>query len=89
MLDELEECIPSGMSVETELEAKELGAAISRFLQSLSKEDRFLFVRRYWYADSVTELAALTKGSANRISVRLFRLREKLRHHLMKEGLLV
>ncbi len=89
VLDELEECIPSGMSVETELEAKELGAAISRFLQSLSKEDRFLFVRRYWYADSVTELAALTKGSPNRISVRLFRLREKLRHHLMKEGLLV
>ena len=89
VLDELEECIPSGMSVENELEAKELGAAISRFLQSLSKEDRFLFVRRYWYADSVTELAALTKGSANRISVRLFRLREKLRFHLMKEGLLV
>ncbi len=89
VLDELEECIPSGMNVETELEAKELGAAISRFLQGLSKEDRFLFVRRYWYADSVTELAALTKGSPNRISVRLFRLREKLRHHLMKEGLLV
>ena len=89
VLDELEECIPSGMNVETELEAKELGAAISRFLQGLSKEDRFLFVRRYWYADSVTGLAALTKGSPNRISVRLFRLREKLRHHLMKEGLLV
>lgn len=89
VLDELEECIPSGISVESELEAKELGAAINRFLRGLNKEDRFLFVRRYWYADPVSDLAALTKGSPNRISVRLFRLREKLRNTLMKEGLLV
>lgn len=88
ILDEMEECIPSGVSVETEYDAKELGAAINRFLSTLDKEDRFLFVRRYWYADSVTELAVLTNGSANRISVRLFRLREKLRITLMKEGFL-
>ena len=89
VLDELEECIPSGMNVETELEAKELGVAINRFLRNLSKEDRFLFVRRYWYADSVSDLAAMTGHSPNRISVRLFRLREKLRNTLTKEGLLV
>ena len=89
VLDEMEECIPSGMSVETELEAKELGASINRFLAALSKEDRFLFVRRYWYADPVRDLAAMTHSSPNRISVRLFRLREKLRKSLMKEGLLV
>ena len=89
VLDEMEECIPSGMSVETELEAKELGASINRFLGSLSREDRFLFVRRYWYADPVRDLAAMTHSSPNRISVRLFRLREKLRKTLMKEGLLV
>jgi len=89
VLDELEECIPSGMSVETELEAKELGASINRFLGSLSREDRFLFVRRYWYADPVRDLAAETHSSPNRISVRLFRLREKLRNPLTKEGLLV
>ena len=89
VLDELEECIPSGMNVETELDAKELGAAINRFLGSLSREDRFLFVRRYWYADSVRELANMTNGSPNRISVHLFRLREKLRNTLTKEGLLV
>ncbi|MBR0063366.1 MAG: sigma-70 family RNA polymerase sigma factor [Oscillospiraceae bacterium] len=88
-LDELEECIPSGKSVETELEAKELGEAINRFLAALGREDRILFVRRYWYADSVSELAARTNSSPNRVSVRLFRLREKLRKSLMKEGLLV
>ena len=88
-LDELEECIPSGMSVETELEAKELTEAINRFLDGLNPEDRFLFVRRYWYADSVNELAALTHSRAGRVSVRLFRIREKLRLSLTKEGLLV
>ena len=88
VLDEMEECIPSGVSVETDYEAKELTAAINRFLAALSKEDSFLFVRRYWYADSVADLAAMTNGSANRISVRLFRLREKLRNLLMKEGFL-
>ena len=88
VLDEMEECIPSGVSVETELEAKELTAAINRFLSTLKPEDRFLFVRRYWYADSVTDLAINTNSSVSRISVRLFRLREKLRNQLMKEGFL-
>ena len=89
VLDELAECIPSGADVETELEARELTEAIDRFLAALSREDRFLFVRRYWFADPVAELAALTGGSPGRVSVRLFRLREKLRKMLTKEGLLV
>lgn len=86
VLDEMEDCIPSSMSVETELEAKELTAAINRFLAALPREDRLLFVRRYWYGDPVSDLAAQTNSSANRISVRLFRLREKLRNTLKKEG---
>ena len=89
VLDEMEECIPSNLRVETELEAKELGIAINRFLSTLSKEDRFLFVRRYWYADPVADLAAMTGSSANRISVRLFRIRDRLKKALMKEGFLV
>jgi len=88
-LDELAECLPSGANLETELEAKELTEAIDRFLATLSREDRFLFVRRYWYADPVTQLAAATKSSPGRVSVRLFRIREKLRNTLIKEGLLV
>ena len=88
VIEEMEDCIPSEMNVETEYEAKELASAINRFLSNLSREDRFIFVRRYWYGDSVTDLAAMTDGNANRISVRLFRLREKLKNTLMKEGLL-
>ena len=88
VLDEMAECLPSGVDIETEYDAKEFSAAINRFLAALSPEDRVLFVRRYWYADSVAELAAALGGSANRISVRLFRLREKLRNTLVKEGFL-
>ncbi len=87
-LDELEECLPSGADVETELEARELTEAIDRFLSALSREDRVLFVRRYWYADGVSELAAMLGCSPGRVSVRLFRLRKKLRDMLTKEGLL-
>jgi RNA polymerase sigma-70 factor (ECF subfamily) len=86
ILDEMLECIPSGTDIETDYDAKELSAAINRFLAGLRREDRVLFVRRYWYADSVTELAAATRSSPGRISVRLFRLRGKLRNMLKKEG---
>ena len=86
-LDELEECIPSGEDPAADLEVKELTAAINRFLDGLGYEDRYLFVRRYWYADSVADIADQTHGNVNRYSVRLFRLREKLRKSLQKEGL--
>ena len=79
----------SGFDLETELEARELTEHINRFLADLPAEDRKLFVRRYWYSCSVTELAAITHATPNQISVRLFRIREKLRRALMKEGLFV
>ena len=86
ILDELEESIPSCMDMESETEAKELTAEVNLFLAGLGREDRILFVRRYFYADTVTELAAQTGDSANHISVRLFRLRGKLKKMLAKEG---
>ena len=88
ILDEMEECVPSDVHVETEVEAKELTEAINRFLSTLKAEDRFLFVRRYWYADSVSEIAAMADSRPDRISLRLFRIRGKLKKALMKEGLL-
>ena len=87
-LDELEESIPSALSVESDYAAKELSAAISRFLDTLSYEDRFCFLRRYWYADAVSDIAAMTGGKSHRVSVRLFRTREKLYRYLKEEGLL-
>ena len=86
VLDELEDFIPSRMNVEMDYETKELIAAINRFLSELDYDDRFLFVRRYWFADSVKDIAAAMHSRENRISVRLFRLREKLKKSLKKEG---
>lgn len=89
VLDELEGFIPSGADVEADYNYKETVEGINRFLSALDYDDRFLFVRRYWYADSVKEIAAAMHERESRVSVRLFRLREKLRKTLKKEGLLV
>ena len=88
VLEELEDFLPSGQSVEADYDYKETVEGINRFLESLSYDDRFLFVRRYWYADSVKEIAAAMQRKESLISLRLFRLREKLRKTLQKEDLL-
>ena len=87
VLDEIAEVVPSGMDVESELEAKELVTAVNRFLASLDYDDRYIFLRRYWYADSVKDIAIAMNCRENRVSVRLSRLRQKLRSILEKEGL--
>ena len=88
VLDELEEFIPSGVDLEADYEVKELTDRINRFLAALDYDDRFLFVRRYFYADPVKDIAAAMNEKESRVSLRLFRLREKLRKTLKKEGLL-
>ena len=89
VLDELAELIPSRTDVESEYDAKELVAAVDRFLTVLPYDDRFIFVRRYWFADPVGDIAGAMHIPAAHVSQRLFRLREKLRKSLQKEGLLV
>ncbi len=85
-LDELENCFPSSASVEDEWNAKETAQIINDFLETLDKENRIMFVRRYWYCDSIDDLAKLFHTSSHNISVRLFRTREKLKKHLIKKG---
>ena len=86
-LDELAGCI-AGYSLEEEFEAKLLGQAIDRFLTQQTEQNRIIFLRRYWFGDSVKEIAALYAMSPGSISVRLSRLREALRDYLQKEGFL-
>ena len=86
VLDELAEVIPSREDVEAEIEAKELAAAVNRYLAGLDYDDRF---RRYWYADAVRDIASAMHTRENRVSVRLFRLRNNLKKILKKEGLIV
>ncbi len=88
-LEEIEDCIPDMNTVEDRYAAKELAAAIDSFLDTLSYEDRFFFMRRYWYSDPLTEIAEMAGTNYDRVSVRLHRIREKLRKYLVKEGMLV
>lgn len=85
-LDELENCFPSSVSVEAEFDAIETARIIDGFLETLGQENRIMFIRRYWYSDSINELAKLFQTSSHNISVRLSRTREKLKKHLIKEG---
>lgn len=86
-LDELENYIPSGKTVESEMSAKELAQIIDDFLDTLDKEHRVIFVRRYWYSDSISDIAERFHMSNNNVSVRLSRTREKLKRYLRKEGI--
>ena len=85
-LDELAECISDGGSVEDHMEADELAAIINDFLDTLPYEDKFLFMRRYWFADSLADAAKMAGMSYNTAAVHLHRVKEKLRKQLLKEG---
>jgi len=85
-LEELEGCIPSNTTVERELERKELTALLDRFLALQDRKTRIMFLRRYWFGDSVAVIAAHFSMRPNAVSVHLLRTRAKLRAFLLKEG---
>lgn len=85
-LEELENCLATSSTVEQEISSNELSQQIDRFLDTLDKDSRVMFVRRYWYSDSISDLAKMFHTSNNNVSVRLSRIREKLKKHLKKEG---
>ena len=87
-LQELEETIPALSTVETDLEAKELTGYLNRFLARLKPEERYMFMRRYWYGDGVSQIAQQLQLTPHTVSVRLFRLRQKLQTYLQKEGMI-
>lgn len=84
-LEELEGCLPA-KSLEEEAEARALGQAIDRFLDTISRENRAMFLRRYWFGDSVRDIATAFGLKENTVTVRLARTRERLRIYLQKEG---
>ena len=86
-LDELAECVPAGNDAEQITEDLTIRNVLNRFLESLPKETRRIFVRRYWYLNSVKEIAEEYGLSESKVTVTLFRTREKLRNVLKKEGI--
>ena len=88
LTQEMESCIPDRVH-DREMEAKELGQILDAFLRTLTEENQLVFLRRYWFADSVGEIAARYHISENAVSMRLNRTRAKLRTYLAKEGIRV
>ena len=86
LLSELEESIPSPRTMERELEARELSDCLDHWLRALKQEDRVLFLRRYWYLDSVEQMAKRFAMSKTQVTTTLHRLRVKLRAYLEQEG---
>ncbi len=86
VLEELAELVSGGDTVEEELEGKELVAAIDEFLGGLTPQKRNIFLRRYWYTDSVSSIASRYGMGEGAISMTLSRLREKLRDYLLERG---
>ena len=86
-LEELEGCIP-GPWLEEQISARALGQAINRFLDRQPRTHRDLFLRRYWYGDSVQQIARDYEMLPNTVTVRLRRMRAQLREFLVKEGFL-
>ena len=86
ILTELEECVSSNGSVDSEIDRKELGKAISDFLRKQPEMRRNAFIRRYWYCDSVGEIARRCGIKQGNAAVMLGRMREALKIYLTERG---
>ena len=85
-LSELEDILSAPDTPQQQYERAELASAISDFLRSQSEEDRNLFVRRYWYSDSIRDIAKRYDLRENTVKSRLLRTRQRLKTCLEKEG---
>lgn len=89
LLSELEDCLPSAETVESEVDSRELSRLISSWLATLSGDDRALFVLRYWHGTAVQDLAEKCGCTPNAISLRIRRLRKSLKYYLEAKGVAI
>ena len=88
LTEELAQCLPD-TAAQRERESRELGEALNGFLATLDKEKRVLFLRRYWYGDSIREIAAGSRVGESKVKTALVRVRKDLKNYLEKEGILI
>lgn len=84
--EELSECVPSGETVEQVLEGRELTRVLEEFLWTLDPESRNMFLRRYWFFDSIRQIAQRFGASEGKVRTRLYRIRKDLKVYLAKEA---
>ena len=88
-MEEIESYIADPHSVESEIEARELARIIEDFLDTLTLENRVIFIRRYWFCDSYNDIAKFVGLTDKNISVRLTRIREKMRQYLIEREVFI
>ena len=86
VLEELAECLADDHDVDHTYEIKALGECIAQFVRSLPEREANLFVRRYFYVESVAVIAKRYGLTDNHVMVILSRTRKKLKTHLEQEG---
>ena len=86
LLTELEECVSSGLTIENEFDSNFVIQSINDWLLSQIPKNRVLFVRRYWYAESINDLASNHQISESKVKSILFRMRKNLKIQLKREG---
>ena len=89
VLEELAGCIPADSDPEREMETAELSRILNRFARELPGTERNVFVCRYWYLDSVADIAKRNGFSQSKVKSMLSRIRKKLLTYLEKEGITV
>ena len=88
-LEEIEGCIADQKTVEDEIEARELARIIEEFLNTLTVENRVIFMRRYAYADTYADIAKRVGISEKNVSVRLALIRQKMKQYFIEREVLV
>ncbi|WP_434309507.1 RNA polymerase sigma factor [Hominifimenecus sp. rT4P-3] len=83
---EMEQCIPAPDDVECRIDDMTFQETINRFLHTLSEEKRNIFLRRYWYFDSIASISKRFSLTESKVKTTLFRCRSQLKSHLEKEG---
>lgn len=84
--EELEQCLPAPDDIACRINDIEFGRLINEFLAGLDGEKRNIFIRRYWYLDSVADISRRFALSESKVKTLLFRCRKQLRKYLEQEG---
>ena len=85
-VDELGDMVSGNETAEGELEVRIMVQSVNCFLEKLSEENRMIFVRRYWYYDSIEDISKMFDMKKSTVTTILFRTRQALKEHLRKEG---
>ena len=88
-LEELEDCLSSPNTVETHVESAVLSRMINDFLKTLPQENRVIFMRRYWFSDTYKQIAECVGIPEKTVSVRLTRIRKKLKQYLTEREVFI